>query len=269
MKLSISNIAWDAQDDDKLYEKMKYYGYTGLEIAPTRIFVDKPYEKIEAAHEWHATLQSKYNFVVSSMQSIWFGKNELIFADNLQRQILLDYTKQAICFASAIQCKNLVFGNPRNRVIPDNTNSQLWESGVAFFRQLGLYAKEHNTVIGMEANLTIYHTNYINTTSQAIDLIEEVGVDGFLLNLDIGAMIENKECVEILERHAKLINHVHVSEPFLQSICMHDERRAFHSELAAFLRENHYQGYVSIEMAKTKDYSMLDECLAYVKEMFG
>ena len=50
-------------------------------------------------------------------------------------------------------------------------------------------------------------------------------------------------------------------------------RRQFHAELAAFLRENGYQGYVSVEMAKTEDasgrLSLLDEILAYGREMFG
>ena len=35
MKLSISNIAWDSENDKKVYELMKKYSYEGLEIAPT------------------------------------------------------------------------------------------------------------------------------------------------------------------------------------------------------------------------------------------
>ena len=43
----------------------------------------------------------------------------------------------------------------------------------------------------------------------------------------------------------------------------------FHGELAAFLRENGYQGYVSVEMGKLEDLSVIDEILAYGKELFG
>ena len=45
----------------------------------------------------------------------------------------------------------------------------------------------------MEANPAIYNTNYINTTQEALDLIREVGSDGFRLNLDVGTMLENGE----------------------------------------------------------------------------
>lgn len=38
MKLSISNIGWDAEQDEAVYRLMGAYGFSGLEIAPTRIF---------------------------------------------------------------------------------------------------------------------------------------------------------------------------------------------------------------------------------------
>ena len=45
MKLSISNIGWEEKDDNAVYQLMKKYGYSGLEIAPTRIFPVSPYDK--------------------------------------------------------------------------------------------------------------------------------------------------------------------------------------------------------------------------------
>ena len=38
MNLSISNIGWPAELDSQVYALMKKHGYSGLEIAPTRIF---------------------------------------------------------------------------------------------------------------------------------------------------------------------------------------------------------------------------------------
>ena len=115
MKLSISNIAWDSGEDDKIYLLMQKYGFSGLEIAPTKIFPQNPYDKIEEAKLWAQNLKEKYGFVIPSMQSIWYGRSEKIFASAEDRQILINYTKKAIDFASAIGCKNLVFGCPKNR----------------------------------------------------------------------------------------------------------------------------------------------------------
>ena len=226
---------------------------------------------MEAVRSWREVFSKKTGFEIPSMQSIWFGRTERLFGDAAQRQTLFAYTKKAVDFAAAARCFNLVFGSPKNRVLADTSDKALWEQGIAFFRGLGTYAHEQNTAIGMEANPVIYNTNYINTTQEAINLIKEVASEGFLLNLDIGTMIENGESIEVLERNAGLINHVHISEPFLRPVVIDGSRKAFHGELAAFLRENNYKGYVSVEMGKTDidRMSVLDEILAYGKELFG
>lgn len=269
MKLAISNIAWNAKDDTTVYAMMRKYGYTGLEIAPTRIFETNPYDDLEAVRRWWEAFETGESFEIPSMQSIWFGKTQKLFEDETQRQELLDYTKKAVDFAAEIRCGNLVFGSPKNRVLPDPADKAMWKQGVAFFKKLGDYAMNNGTAIGMEANPAIYNTNYINTTKEALDLIREVESEGFLLNLDAGTMIENKEQVEILEGKISAVNHVHISEPFLKPVVMDGDRRHFHGELAAFLRENAYQGYVSVEMGKIEEVSMIDEILAYGKELFG
>ena len=273
MKLAISNIAWETGEDEQVYALMRKYGYSGLEIAPTRFFERDPYEDLDAVRAWRGGFAKKEGFEIPSMQSIWYGRSEKLFADETQRQVLLDYTRKAVDFAKAALCTNLVFGSPRNRILPDPLDQGLRRQGIDFFRAIGNYACAQETTVGMEANPAIYNTNYINTTQESFDLVGEVGSDGFRLNLDVGTMLENGERVEVLEGSAAAVSHVHISEPFLKPVVMDRDRRLFHGELAAFLRENGYQGYVSVEMGKIEDaqsrLGMLDEILAYGKEMFG
>ena len=75
--------------------------------------------------------------------------------------------------------------------------------------------------------------------------------------------------MEILEGNVSVINHVHISEPFLKPVVTGGDSKRFHGELSAFLRENGYQGYVSVEMGKLENLSVIDEILAYGKELFG
>lgn len=274
MRLAVSNIAWTAGEDGDVYALMRKYGYTGLEIAPTRFFGSDPYADPEAVRRWRGEFEREEGFDIPSMQSIWFGRTEKLFADAVQRQTLLAYTKKAVDFAQAARCPNLVFGSPKNRAFPEASDREaLWQQGIGFFREIGDYACAAKTAVGMEANPSIYSTNYVNTTQEALELIKQVGSEGFRLNLDIGTMVENRECVEVLEGNAGLIRHVHISEPFLKPIVMDGGRRQFHGELAAFLRENGYSGYVSVEMGKTEEASdrlfVLEEILAYGKEIFG
>jgi sugar phosphate isomerase/epimerase len=262
MRLSISNIGWGADNDAVVYDRMREYGYAGLEIAPTRIFPESPYEKLKEAESWAKELNVKDGFVVPSIQSIWFGRQEKLFGSEEERQALVDYTKKAVCFAEVIGCKNLVFGCPRNRSLPEDADSSV---AIAFFRELGDYAAKHRTVIGMEANPPIYNTNYINDTKSALELIEQVGSEGFQLNLDVGTMIQNGEAVEDLIGKVCFINHVHISEPGLKLIA----ERELHQKLMKLLTKEDYQGFVSIEMGKRETVTEIEQTLKYVKEIFG
>ena len=88
---------------------------------------------------------------------------------------------------------------------------------------------------------------------------------GFLLNLDLGTMIANNENIECLYGRADKINHVHISEPGLKVI----EERGLHRELREFLRNEGYQRFVSIEMAKVDDIHLLEKSLDYIRRIFG
>ena len=203
----------------------------------------------------------KYGFSVSSMQSIWFGRQEKLFGTEEERKILFDYTKKAMLFSQAVGCKNLVFGCPKNRVLPEGMSDGL---AIEFFHELGNYAFSHNTVLSIEANPTVYNTNYINNTLNAISLIKTVQSKGFLLNLDVGTMIYNNESINILEGNVKYINHVHISEPNLVPI----KKRELHKKLYCLLKEEDYRGFVSIEMSNQEDLTTLAKTLDYVKEIF-
>lgn len=265
MRLSISNIAWPSDWDEQVYELMKRYGFTGVEIAPTRVFPQEPYADLCRAKIWKSDLFRKYGFVIPSMQSIWYGRKESLFQTQEERNILLDYTKKAIDFAKSLECTNLVFGCPKNRNIPDGIDAEeVIQEAVRFFRELGKYAAALGVAIGMEANPPIYNTNYITDTLAAIALIEKVGSEGFKLNLDVGTMIENHEQLDELEDRVGLINHVHISEPGLKRI----RERDLHSDLAKILRAGAYDGFVSIEMGK-QDMAVIEETMGYVKEVFG
>lgn len=262
MKLSISNIGWTQENDEIMYSLIKKYGYVGLEIAPTRIFPQKPYDNLERAKKWTEDLYEKYHLIVPSMQSIWYGRQEKIFGSIEERNALLEYTKKTIQFAHAIGCKNIVFGCPQNRNLPEGENSEI---AINFFKTLGDYAASLGTVIGMEANPAIYHTNYINDTLSALELIKKVDSKGFLLNLDLGTVIQNKEDISEIIHRVKYINHIHISEPGLKII----EKRKLHQELKEILLKENYEKFVSIEMGKNDDLLEIEKIIQYVGEVFN
>ncbi len=258
MKLSISNIAWDKEKDIEVYEMMKKHHFTGLEIAPTRVFESSPYEHLADAEEWVLGLDG---FTVPSMQSIWYGRRERLFKSESDRETLYEYTCKAIDFASALKCNNLVFGCPTNRNIEIGEDEN---EALLFFQKLSDYAIQKGTAIGIEANPAIYHTNYINDTKSALDLVKKVNSKGFLLNLDLGTVIQNREEMTCLEGNVKYINHVHISEPYLSIIV----KRDCHNELKRILQNEHYSGYISVEMKKQNDLKIIEDIMKYIEGIF-
>jgi len=266
MKLSISNIAWEEKHDKIVYEYMKKYGFAGVEIAPTRWIATNPYDCVNETVEIAKSLKEAYGYIVPSIQSIWFGKTQQIFASEEERRELICYTKKAIDYAAAIGCKNLVFGCPKNRNVSEAMLShpkEVEKIAVDFFYELGEYAYQKGTVIGMEANPPIYNTNFINTTKQALELIEKVKSKGFLLNLDVGTMIHNNEDASVLAGKVGLVNHVHISEPYLKPV----QHREEHKDLMEILQNGSYDGFVSIEMGKQEDMPIIEDTIKYVSEL--
>lgn len=259
MNLAISNIAWNSAQNEAVYALMQRHGFTGLEIAPTKI-LSEPYSRLQEAAQWAAGLRKTYGFRVPSMQSIWYGRTERLFGTEEERSALLAYTKSAIDFAAAVGCGNLVFGCPKNRNTSGSADNEI---AVAFFKELGDYAARKNTVIGMEANPKIYGTNFINTTSEAMDLVRRVDSAGFRLNLDTGTMIENGEDCSTLRGNMPLISHVHISEPFLRKI----EKHELHRELLLLLAKENYRGFVSVEMAAQENLEDIETIIEYVRSL--
>lgn len=261
MKLSISNIAWSAADDAEMLAFLRDVGFAGLEIAPTRVFPERPYDRLGEASEWSARLAAEYGLEVPSLQSMWYGRRERVFGTADERAALLDYTRRAILFAEVIGCRNLVFGNPKNR---DTDNpADVTDVAVDFFREIGGFAAAHNTVVALEPNPPIYNTRFMNRTDEAVAMARLVDSDGIKVNVDFGAMIANGESVACLADIPEYINHVHISEPFLVPI----ERRDGHRELFRVLRDMDYAGYVSVEMAGKAPLDRVKRTVEYIRKL--
>jgi sugar phosphate isomerase/epimerase len=258
MLLSISNIAWSSEYDEEMYAFLRDSSFSGLEIAPTRIFPDKPYGYITEARQFAVELREQYGLSISSIQSIWYGRAENIFGSNEERNALIEYTKRAVEFAVAVECRNLVFGCPINRNIPIGVKNPK-KIALDFFERVSGYAAENGTVIALEPNPPVYGTNFINTTEQAVELCKNLSNDGFKVNVDVGTMVTNNEPVSLIAENLDIVNHIHISEPGLVPI----ERREIHREIIALP----FNRYVSVEMGNCGDLGKVKQVVEYVANL--
>lgn len=263
MKLAASNIGWAAADDAAVYEKMVALGYAGLEIAPTRLVTERPYDpgNQRLAAALSAQISANWGLQICSMQSIWYGLSERIFGSEEERDFLFRYTCSAVDFAALVGVPHLVFGCPKNRIIDDPGQYPI---GVKFFAECASYAEKKGVVIGIEANPPIYGTNYLNTTAEALALVRAVDSPALGLNLDLGTIIANQESLEALPEVIPYASHVQISEPGLGAIV----RRPQHVELARLLRAQGYDKWVSLEM-RSLGVPELSTSLEIVAELFA
>lgn len=256
MKLAFSNIAWDPAEDAPVLKRLSQAGFTGLEMAPTKLFGPQPYDCLTQAREYCRRLFEEYGMKVCSMQSLWYGKTGNIFQSAADRENLKDYTLRAIDFAAGIGCKNLVFGNPKARNKGDaDTDIQVAE----FFSRIAEYAWENGTCIALEPNPPIYGTDFINTTQDAFDYCRRLSDSHLKVNVDLGTMLWNGEAMDLIGENVKLVNHIHISEPYLKPI----QPRQLHSQL----KKLDYDGFVSVEMGMPESVQTVFGVIEYISEV--
>ena len=257
---TISNIAWAKSDDEEMYRFLRDEGIEGIEIAPTRLFPEDPYIHLREAMDFRRRLYEKYGLSISSLQSIWYGRKENIWADENQREALMDYSKRAVEFANTLGCRNLVFGCPKNRNVGENKDAEV---ELDFFRRLGEVAISFDTVFAIEANPVIYGTNYLNSTDEAYQLIKRITSDGIRLNYDLGTVKYNQERVETIVEMCGYINHVHISEPGLSVIHFDESQDRLFTGLAV----GNYRRYVSLEIKNQCNLYVVKSCVRQMKRV--
>ena len=180
------------------------------------------------------------------------------------RAYLLDYTKKAILFAESMGIRNLVFGCPRNRNMPQGDEKQFMQIAAGFFKELGDFAYQHNTVLAMEPNPVIYNTNFLNYTKDACEFVKSVDSPGFKVNIDMGTMIYNKENPHLVKTYKNWVNHIHISAPNLAVIAPCTEYKT----LKKVLSKIEYDGFISVEMGNCNDIEKVKQAVMYLKEAF-
>jgi D-psicose/D-tagatose/L-ribulose 3-epimerase len=246
MNVAISNIAWNADENDRIAGLMSTYNVAGVEIAPTKIWPDlsgADDESILACRQWWTAR----GIGIVALQSLLFGRPDLnLFGDPDVRRRMLDYLGRIIRIAARLGASVLVFGSPKNRRVGDMDPVTAREIAVEFFGQLGALAQASGVCIGLEPNPEIYGCDFIRTSQEALQLVKQVRNPGFRVHLDTAILaMSGERFAEAVEQCFDYLVHVHISEPMLGVI---GEGGVDHASMARTLRSSGYRHWVSIEM---------------------
>lgn len=256
MKLAASNIAWSPTDRINAYRLLTEFGFSGLEIAPGLFFheADDPFHPTdeviaEALDEIHEAGLS-----LVSMQSLLFGvKGAALFESVESRYRFEAGIERAINLADRLGIPNLVFGSPKQRVVPkDMTMGDAWSEAAILFRRMGDTALASDTFLAIESNPAAYGTNFLNTLEEASAFVSEVNHPAITVILDVGAMHMNGEFSSIPEQinsACMKLSHIHISEPNLGPAPANMKQA---ETILNALKDVNYKSAVSIEMKSPK-----------------
>lgn len=268
--LSISNIAWTKDEDSEVYHLMQENGFRYFEIAPSRIW-EKPYEQTDDEIEKFKNVLKNNDITIIALQSLLFGHPEFaIFRDENTRRATLDYLKKNIILARKLGAQALIFGSPKNRIIGDISKETAYKIAIEFFQELGEFAQENNTCFCIEPNPAIYGGDFILTTQEAIQFVQDIDSPGLKLNIDLGTITANNEDLETTLRSAiPYAGHFHISEPFLEKINLD---RAKYMRIREVLTKENYNLAISIEMKALEEATRLqiiEQTLNFVSNIYG
>lgn len=270
MKIAISNIAWKSEEEQGVVSLLRDMGIKGIEIAPGKIASD-PLSLTENEIFKYREFWRRNGIEIIAMQALLFGKPELtIFDSEKIRAETLKYLKAIISIAGLIRAKILVFGAPKNRNRGKLSTEEADKIAIPFFRELGRFSTEKKVKLCLEPNPKEYGTDYIQTASEAIDMVKKVNNPGFGLHLDAGGLIMSGDSAKTIIGCKDYIAHFHISEPLLSP--NYAEHKEIHGSFADALRLIKYQNWVSIEMRQTNSeaasIAAVKEALRFALEIY-
>ena len=244
MRISISNIAWEKDEEPQIAELLRRLGVTAVDVAPSKYFQNMSSASdsdIRKVRNWW----EERGISIYGMQSLLYGTKGLnVFGDRESQERLLAQLGQVCRIAEGLGAKRLVFGSPKNRDRTGLTDSDAHDIALRFFSRLGDIAQSHGVVITLEPNPVCYGTNWITTTKEAHDFVKELGNPGISMQLDTGTVITNGEDTAEFSEVEGAVGHVHLSEPKLLPLCLAPEEHNDVFRAAADIAP----GTVTIEM---------------------
>lgn len=250
MRLAVSNIAWEPQDDEAVAEVLRQEGVDAVEVAPSKIWPDVAAAQLPDAVRAREAWQARGMDVLAT-QALLFGRPELVlFGDDAARGQLVEHLCHVVRLAGSLGARRHVFGSPRNRRRDGLDVQTAQRLAAEAFATVGDAAQESGGALVLEANPVAYGADFLTSAHEAAALVAAIDSAGVRLHLDSACMaLSGDDAAECVDRYADLLGHVHLSVPELGPVG--EVPDPHHPALLKALARNGYDGVVSIEMRPT------------------
>jgi len=248
MKYSISNWIYAAEPLRTTFERLRRFGYDGIELKGEPEQYDAQKVK-ELCEEFDLQVFSVLGW------SIWPFERDLAMPDPQLRQKALDYASQCVDLASAVEAPLVVVipaSAGRTSPMGDVTSEDAWVAAaerewnfaVESVKRAADYAEQKGVLLAVEP-INRYESFLLNNVDQGLRFVSEVGSKAMRLHLDAFHMnIEEEDPAEAVRKAGELLVNMHVSDS--NRLAVGYGHTNFEAILQA-LKDIGYQGPLTLE----------------------
>ena len=213
--ISISNIAWDVEQDQAVADLLASQEVFAIDIAPGKYFRDIPNATDAEIRTVRKTWAAR-GFSIVGMQSLLYGTQGLnVFGDASSQLAMLEHLRHVCRIGAGLNATKLVFGSPKNRDRSGLTAQEAEDIALAFFSRLGDIALQEGVTFCLEPNPPCYGANFLTTVKETYLFVGKLAHPAVKMQLDTGALFINDEPADLIFEVKDLIGHIHISEPNL------------------------------------------------------
>lgn len=241
MTLSVSNLAWDHNDNESIFSELKKLNINHVEGVLTKI--DSWGNLNSDVIKRYKERLDNHNIKIKSIQSIFYGVDVNGFHDTNK---IVQHIEKLIGYCKILGVNVMVLGSPTLRRDTKNLNQSLKQT----FKLIDELLHNTDIELSIEPNTKEYGGSYFFN-------LEEIC--GFILNSNLrkiktmvdthNLLLENNDPCTDIKEYFEYINHVHISEPNLGPI----NNINFHEKFSRTLKELNYNKIITLEMKKNDE----------------
>ncbi len=254
MKIAICNELFEGWPIEKVFEYAVRLGYDGVEIAP--------YTLADSVTEISARKRTAIRRAAEQMGIEIVGLHWLLVRpeglyinhpDEIVRIRTQEYMDALIHFCADLGGKVLIHGSPHQRAVQEGWDAKLaWDHAKETFEACLKTAQKRNVFYCIEP-LASSSTNFINTISEALQMVKEIRHPHFKMVFACRtAWHQEKSVTEALIRalDSHHLYNVHLGDENGRGPGFGDTQ---FTPLLKTLKDNRYQRYVSVEVPDVND----------------
>jgi D-psicose/D-tagatose/L-ribulose 3-epimerase len=242
MRLAISVIGWDQDDDARAAPVLGAAGADGFEAVPTRIWGSWEAATPSVVQAWRETIDAQ-GLECPAVQSLFYGvEGASITGSSAERSTAADHLRRVARLAGELGAGVAVLGSPANRRRGELEPSAAMRRASETLLSTSDAFADAGVKLAIEANPREYGCDFLTTYAEVRDFVAAVDDPSIAPHLDTGALRINGEEPELED---PLPAHVHLSTPGLRPF--DGEPHEWHAGLLDRLRRRGYDGWLSIE----------------------